>query len=431
MGLISRVSSRTYRTLKMLSNISKLPHLDSLATNPLDPRVLCDMMPYMTHYYGNPHSTSHAYGWQADSAIDNARQQIANLIGANSIDEIIFTSGATESNNIALKGLSRFYKKRKHVIISAIEHKCVLDCARQLTRETGVDVTILPVQPNGLIDLDKLKEAIRPKETLLVSIMGINNEIGCIQPISEIGQICKDNGVYYHCDAAQLVGKIPLDVDKSNIDLLSISGHKIYGPKGIGALYVRKKPKRVRLEPLFSGGGQERGIRSGTLPTNLIVGLGSACELAGKEMEYDHEYMKMLYDRLFTGLNKIEHVHKNGSNVEGEYYPNCLNVSFAAIEGEGLIIKLNDVALSSGSACTSASLEPSYVLNAIGISEDLAHSGIRFGLNRYTTIEEVDYIIEKTTRAVNELRELSPLWDMMQDGIDFSVIEWGSQSHKD
>ena len=396
-------------------------YLDGLATTPLDPRVKHAMLPYEVSYYGNPHSSSHAYGWQAEEANEKSRQQIANLIGAKNSSEIIFTSGATESNNIALKGVSRFYTKKKHIIVSQIEHKCVLQSARDLQYKEGFDVTYLGVDGDGKIDLKELEEAIRPGETLLCSIMAVNNEIGTIQDIKAIGELCRKNKVFFHCDAAQAVGKIPIDVDEMKIDLMSISAHKLYGPKGVGALYVRKKP-RVRIDPIFSGGGQERGFRSGTLATPLVVGLGAAAELAQKEMEYDHEYISKLSEKLIKGIEECSHTLFNGHRQDR--VPNCVNMSFACIEGESLLIKLNAIALSSGSACTSASLEPSYVLRAVGQSEDLAHSSIRFGINRFTTEEEVDFTIEKVKSVVDGLREMSPLWDMLQDGLDLNDIEW-------
>jgi len=402
-------------------------YLDGLATTPLDPRVMDKMAPYSVSYYGNPHSSSHAYGWHADEAIETSRQQVADIIGASDKSEIIFTSGATESNNIAVKGVSRFYTKKKHIIVSQIEHKCVLDSARHLEHSEGFEVTYLPVNQNGQVDINELEEAIRPGQTLLVSIMAVNNELGTIQPVKEIGALCRKNKVFFHCDAAQAVGKIPIDVNEMNIDLLSLSGHKIYGPKGVGALYVRKRP-RVRMDALFSGGGQERGFRSGTLATPLVVGLGAACELAQSEMEYDHQYMKELSERLIKGIEECEHTTFNGHREER--VPGCANMSFAAVEGEGLLIKLNSIALSSGSACTSASLEPSYVLRAIGQSEDLAHSSLRFGINRFTTVEEVDYTVELVKKVVEELREMSPLWDMLQDGIDMSEIDWHPTAHQ-
>lgn len=386
----------------------------------MDPRVLDAMLPYLTSYYGNPHSRTHAYGWESEQAMEKAREQVAHLIGADP-KEIIFTSGATESNNISVKGVARFYKEKKnHVITSQTEHKCVLDSCRALEGE-GFDVTYLPVQKNGLIELTELEAAITP-QTSLVSIMMVNNEIGVKQPVAEIGKICRAKKIFFHTDAAQAVGKVPIDVNKMNIDLMSISGHKIYGPKGVGALYVRRRP-RVRVEAIQSGGGQERGIRSGTVPTPLVVGLGAACEIAEQEMEYDHAWMELLSKRLIDKImTALPQVIRNGDPIHS--YPGCVNLSFAFVEGESLLMALKDIALSSGSACTSASLEPSYVLRAIGTEEDLAHSSIRFGLGRFTTIEEVDYTAEKCIKHVERLREMSPLWEMVQEGIDLKSIKW-------
>ncbi|XP_005179857.1 cysteine desulfurase, mitochondrial [Musca domestica] len=395
-------------------------YLDAQATTPLDFRVLDSMLPYLTNYYGNPHSRTHAYGWETEQAVEKAREQVAAIIGAEP-KEIIFTSGATESNNIAVKGVARFYgSKKKHVITTQTEHKCVLDSCRALENE-GFRVTYLPVQANGIIDMKQLEEAITP-DTSLVSIMTVNNEIGVKQPISDIGALCRSKKVFFHTDAAQAVGKIPLDVNSMNIDLMSISGHKIYGPKGVGALYVRRRP-RVRLEPIQSGGGQERGLRSGTVPAPLVVGLGAAAELAQKEMEYDTKWINFLSKRLLDRITTaLPHVIRNGDPEQT--YNGCLNLSFAYVEGESLLMALKDVALSSGSACTSASLEPSYVLRAIGTEEDLAHSSIRFGIGRFTTIEEVDYTADKCIQHVERLREMSPLWEMVQEGIDLKNIQW-------
>lgn len=395
-------------------------YLDAQATTPLDPRVLDAMMPYTVSYYGNPHSRTHVYGWESEEAVEHARKQVAELIGADP-KEIVFTSGATESNNIAVKGVARFYKRnKKHIITTQTDHKCVLDSCRALEGE-GFDVTYLQVMANGLIDLQQLEDAIRP-DTSVVSIMAVNNEIGVIQPLKEIGALCRKNKVFFHTDAAQAVGKIPMDVNELNIDLMSISGHKIYGPKGVGALYIRRRP-RVRVEPLQSGGGQERGMRSGTLPHMLAVGLGAACEVAKEEMEYDHKRITELSARLVNGISAgLTHVIRNGDPDRS--YPGCVNLSFAFVEGESLLMALKDVALSSGSACTSASLEPSYVLRAIGADEDLAHSSIRFGIGRFTTDEEIDYTVEKTIKHVKRLREMSPLWEMVQEGIDIKTIQW-------
>lgn len=395
-------------------------YLDAQATTPLDPRVLDAMMPYSVSYYGNPHSRTHAYGWESEQAVEHARKQVADLIGAD-LKEIVFTSGATESNNISVKGVGRFYKKnKKHVITTQTEHKCVLDSCRSLESE-GFEVTYLPVMKNGLIDMEQLEAAIRP-DTSLVSIMTVNNEIGVTQPIGEIGSLCRKNKVFFHTDAAQAVGKIPLDVNDLKIDLMSISGHKIYGPKGVGALYIRRRP-RVRVEPIQSGGGQERGMRSGTVPHVLAVGLGAACEVALEELEYDHKRVTELSNRLVNGITDgLTHVIRNGD--PDHTYPGCVNLSFAFVEGESLLMALKDVALSSGSACTSASLEPSYVLRAIGADEDLAHSSIRFGIGRFTTEEEIDYTVERTVKHVKRLREMSPLWEMVQEGIDLKTIQW-------
>lgn len=395
-------------------------YLDAQATTPMDPRVLDAMLPYLTGYYGNPHSRTHLYGWESETAMEIARKQVADIISADP-KEIIFTSGATESNNIAIKGVARFYRsKKKHVITTQTEHKCVLDSCRYLEVD-GFDVTYLPVQKNGIIDLNELAKAIKP-DTVLVSIMAVNNEIGVRQPLHEIGKLCRSKKVFFHTDAAQAVGKIPMNVNEMNIDLMSISGHKIYGPKGVGALYVRRRP-RVRVEPIQSGGGQERGMRSGTVPTPIVVGFGAACEIARREMAYDHARMEKLSNRLLDKINsQVTHVIRNG---DPEFtYPGCINVSFAFVEGESLLMALKDVALSSGSACTSASLEPSYVLRALGTDEDLAHSSIRFGIGRFTTVEEVDYTAEKIILHVNRLREMSPLYEMVQEGINLKTIKW-------
>ncbi|GJJ68544.1 cysteine desulfurase [Entomortierella parvispora] len=399
-------------------------YMDMQATSPTDPRVLDAMLPYMTELYGNPHSRTHSYGWESEKGVDQAREDIAKLIGADS-KEIVFTSGATESNNTSIKGVARFYKgKKNHIITTQTEHKCVLDSCRVLSDE-GFEVTYLAVGKNGLISMDDLKAAIRP-DTALVSIMAVNNEIGVIQPLEEIGALCRSKKIFFHTDAAQAIGKIPIDVNKMNIDLLSISGHKIYGPKGIGALYVRRRP-RVRLTPLLTGGGQERGIRSGTVPAPLAVGLGEACRIATEEMAYDHERVKRLSERLINGIqSKVSHVYRNGDEVQS--YPGCVNLSFAYVEGESLLMALKDIALSSGSACTSASLEPSYVLRALGAEDDMAHSSIRFGIGRFTTEEEIDFVISRVVAHVDKLREMSPLWEMVQEGIDISKIEWAQHA---
>merc|ERR1719421_621218 len=378
------------------------------------------MMPYMTNMYGNPHSRTHEYGWETEEAVEVARKHVADLIGANP-KEIIFTSGATESNNIAIKGVANFYAaSKKHVITTQTEHKCVLDSCRSLQQQ-GFDVTYLPVKQDGLVDLGELEAAMRP-DTALVSVMHVNNEIGVIQPIREIGRLCKPRKVFFHVDAAQAVGKVDVDVNALNIDLMSISAHKLYGPKGVGALYVRRRP-RVRLEPLLSGGGQERGLRSGTLPHPLVVGFGAACEIAGREMARDTEHVERLSRRLVEGVRAhIPHAVINGS-TEHRYAGN-LNISFAYVEGESLLMALKDIAVSSGSACTSASLEPSYVLRALGVEEDMAHTSIRFGIGRFTTDEEVDQAVALCVKHVERLREMSPLWEMVQEGIDIKSIQW-------
>jgi cysteine desulfurase len=397
-------------------------YLDYQATTPMDPRVLAAMMPYFTEKFGNPHSRSHAYGWETEAACELAREQVAALIGANE-KEIIFTSGATESNNIALKGVARFYKdKKNHIITVVTEHKCVLDSARHLEQE-GFEVTYLPVQPNGLLDLDVLRTAMK-ENTLLVSVMAVNNEIGVIQPLAEIGKICREKGAFFHTDAAQAFGKIPLDVEAMNIDLMSISGHKIYGPKGIGALFVRRRP-RVRLESILSGGGQERGFRSGTLPTPMVVGLGEAARIAKDEMEKDRAHAQRLFDRFANEiLDGIPECYLNGDRKAR--YPGNANISFAYIEGESMIMAIKNLAVSSGSACTSASLEPSYVLRALGLNEEMAHTSIRFGFGRFTTDAEVDYAIELIKNSIQRLRDMSPLWEMVQEGVDISKIEWAA-----
>ncbi|KAF3912578.1 Kynureninase [Orbilia brochopaga] len=393
-------------------------YLDMQATTPTDPRVVDAMMPYMTGQYGNPHSRTHAYGWETDKAVETAREHVAALIGADP-KEIVFTSGATESNNMSVKGVARFYKNKKHIITTQTEHKCVLDSCRHL-QDAGYEITYLPVQNNGLIDLKALEAALRP-DTALVSIMTVNNEIGVIQPVEEIGRLCRAHKVFFHTDAAQAVGKISVDVNRWNVDLMSISGHKIYGPKGIGACYVRRKP-RVRIDPLISGGGQERGLRSGTLPAPLVIGLGEACRIAKQELEYDHAYVSRLSQKLKNGLLAMEHTTLNGDT--DRHYPGCVNVSFAYVEGESLLMALKDIALSSGSACTSASLEPSYVLRALGNSDDSAHSSIRFGIGRFTTEREIDYVLKAVKDRVGFLRELSPLWELVQEGVDLNTIEW-------
>lgn len=408
------------RTERKPTNQRAPIYLDYQATTPCDRRVVEAMLPYFSDLFGNPHSRNHDYGWAAEEAVETARGQIAHIIGANA-KEIIFTSGATESNNLALKGVARFNKERKnHLITCVTEHKCVLDSARHLELE-GFSVTYLPVQANGLIDLDQLREAITDK-TVLVSIMAVNNEIGVIQPLKAIGEICRERKVYFHTDAAQAVGKIPLDVEAMNIDLMSISGHKLYGPKGIGALYVRRRP-RVRLEAMISGGGQERGMRSGTLPTPLCVGLGEACRIAEAEMGAEAERLHMLSDRFYKAIMaELPEVYLNGDHEHR--IPGNLNLSFAYVEGEGLMMGIKDLALSSGSACTSASLEPSYVLRALGVDEELAHTSLRIGLGRFTTEEEVDFAAERIIAEVKRLRAMSPLWELAQEGVDLKSIQW-------
>ncbi|KAI5654098.1 hypothetical protein M9H77_31285 [Catharanthus roseus] len=407
-------------TMKGVKISGRPLYLDMQATSPVDPRVLDAMLPYYLSRYGNPHSRTHLYGWESDKAVESARAQVAALI-KTSPKEIIFTSGATESNNISVKGVMHFYRdKKKHVITTQTEHKCVLDSCRHLQQE-GFEITYLPVESDGLIDLNKLQDAIRPN-TGLVSVMMVNNEIGVIQPVEEIGKICKEFNVPFHTDAAQALGKIPIDVDKMNISLMSLSGHKIYGPKGIGALYMRRRP-RIRVEPQMNGGGQERGIRSGTVPTPLVVGFGAACELAMKEMAYDDVRIKALQERLLNGIRqKLDGVVVNGS-VKRRYAGN-LNLSFAYVEGESLLMGLKEVAVSSGSACTSASLEPSYVLRALGVDEDMAHTSIRYGIGRFTTEEEIDRSVELTVKQVEKLREMSPLYEMVKEGIDIKSIQW-------
>jgi cysteine desulfurase len=402
-------------------------YLDFQATTPMDPRVLDAMMPYFTERYGNPHSRTHAFGWESEAAIDTAREQVAALLSANS-KEIIFTSGATESNNMAIKGVAHFYRQdgRKHVITLQTEHKCVLDSCRSLEAE-GFDVTYLGVQKNGLVDLNELKSAIRD-DTVLVSIMGVNNEIGVIQPLKEIGALCREHGVFFHSDLAQMAGKLPIDVDDWNIDLASLSSHKLYGPKGVGALYIRRRP-RVKLAPLFSGGGQERGLRSGTLAPALAVGMGAAADIAVRDMAFDSQYIAKLSQRLKEGiLSRIPEVVLNGD--EHHRYCGNLNFSFAYVEGESLLMALKNIAVSSGSACTSASLEASYVLRAIGSNDEMAHSSIRFGLGRFTTESEVDLAVDLLAKHVARLRAMSPLWELVQEGIDLNSIQWTQDAHE-
>ncbi|EOC7934055.1 IscS subfamily cysteine desulfurase [Vibrio cholerae] len=400
----------------------KLPiYLDYSATCPVDPRVAEKMVQCMTMdgIFGNPASRSHRYGWQAEEAVDTAREQIAELLNADP-REIVFTSGATESDNLAIKGVAHFYNKQgKHLITSKTEHKAVLDTMRQLERE-GFEVTYLDPESNGLIDLAKLEAAMRD-DTILVSIMHVNNEIGVIQDIAAIGELCRSRKVVFHVDAAQSAGKVAIDVQELKVDLISLSAHKIYGPKGIGALYVRRKP-RIRLEAQMHGGGHERGFRSGTLPTHQIVGMGEAFRIAKEEMQKDYDHALALRERLLVGIKDMEAVTING-DLE-QRVPHNLNVSFAFVEGESLLMALKDLAVSSGSACTSASLEPSYVLRALGLNDELAHSSIRFSFGRFTTEAEIDYAIELIRVAVDKLRDMSPLWDMYKDGVDLNTVEW-------
>ncbi len=406
-----------------MSNI-KLPiYLDYSSTTPVDPRVAEKMKECLTHEgnFGNPASRSHHFGWVAEEAVDIARNQIADLVNADP-REIVFTSGATESNNLAIKGAATFYKKRgKHIITLKTEHKAVLDTTRQLERE-GFEVTYMMPEPNGLVDLDKLQAEMR-EDTVLISIMHVNNEIGVIQDIAAIGKICRERKILFHVDAAQSTGKVPIDLQELNVDLMSFSAHKTYGPKGIGALYVSRKP-RVRIEAQIHGGGHERGMRSGTLATHQIVGMGEAFRLAKVEMATENERVKMLRDKLYNGVKDMEAVYLNGD--EEQRVAHNLNVSFAYVEGESLIMALKDMAVSSGSACTSASLEPSYVLRALGLSDELAHSSIRFSIGRFTTEEEIDYVIGVIRGAIDKLRDMSPLWDMYKEGIDISKVEWAA-----
>jgi cysteine desulfurase len=400
----------------------KLPiYMDNHATTPVDPRVLEAMLPYFGEKFGNAASRNHAFGWTAEEAVENARGQIASLVGA-SPKEIIFTSGATESDNLAIKGVAEMYREKgNHIITQVIEHKAVLDTCKRLEKY-GYEVTYLPVAKDGRVSPDAVRKAITPK-TILISIMYANNEIGVVNPIAEIGKIAKEHGVLFHVDGVQAVGKIPVDVQKDNIDLLAISAHKIYGPKGVGALYVRRRNPRVQLSAIIDGGGHERGMRSGTLNVPGIVGLGKACELCQKEMAEEGARMRRLRERLKDGIfARLDEVFINGSMEHR--LPNNLNVSFAYVEGESLLMGINDVAVSSGSACTSATLEPSYVLKALGVGEDLAHTSIRFGIGRFNTEEEVDYVVNRIVEVVSRLRELSPLYEMAKEGVDLSKMNW-------
>ncbi|HVA77301.1 MAG TPA: IscS subfamily cysteine desulfurase [Candidatus Binataceae bacterium] len=399
-------------------------YMDNHATTPCDRRVLDAMLPYFTEKFGNAASRNHSFGWEAEEGVDKARNQIANLIGAKS-KEIIFTSGATESDNLAIKGVLEFYKdKGNHIISCVTEHKAVLDSCRALERQGKATVTYLPVDKYGMVDPGAVRRAITDK-TVLISIMYANNEIGTIHPIREIGKIAKEKGVVFHCDAVQAIGKIPVDVERDGIDLLAMSGHKIYGPKGVGALYVRSKGPRVRLTPIIDGGGHERGMRSGTLNVTGIVGFGAACEIAGKEMPDEAVRLSELRNRLQAGIfERLDEVYVNGHPTER--LPGNLNVSFAYVEGESLLMGISDIAVSSGSACTSATLEPSYVIRALGINEELAHSSIRFGIGRFNTADEVDFVSDRVSKEVKRLREMSPLYEMAKDGIDLKSVQWKS-----
>ncbi len=396
-------------------------YMDYSATTPIDPRVAAKMIPYLCEQFGNPASRSHVYGWTAEQAVEDARRHVAKLIGADP-REIVWTSGTTESNNLALKGVAQFYKTRgKHIITVKTEHKAVLDTVRELERQ-GFEATYLQPQENGLVTVEQIAAAVRP-DTILVSVMWVNNEIGVIQPIAEIGEFCRSKNIVFHCDAAQATGKVEIDMEKVKVDLMSLTAHKTYGPKGVGALYVRRKP-RVRLESQMHGGGHERGMRSGTLATHQIVGMGEAFRIAKEEMAQENVRIKALRDRLARGLQEIDEVYINGDMTQR--VPHNLNVSFNYVEGESLIMAIKDIAVSSGSACTSASLEPSYVLRALGRSDELAHSSIRFSIGRFTTEAEIDFTIKLMKEKVTKLRDLSPLWDMYKEGIDIASIQWAA-----
>lgn len=403
-------------------NTSQRPiYMDYSATTPVDPRVVAKMTPYLFEVFGNPASRSHSYGWEAEDAVEVARAHVASLLGADP-REIVWTSGATEGNNLAIKGAAKFYSgKGKHIITVNTEHKAVLDTCRDLERQ-GFEVSYLGVNSEGLLDLNTLKDAVRP-DTTLISVMMVNNEIGVIQPIKEIGDFCRSRGIVFHCDAVQAAGKIEIDVDDLKVDLMTVTAHKVYGPKGIGALYVRRKP-RIRIEAQIHGGGHERGMRSGTLPVHQIVGIGEAFRLAKLELEEESSRVGALRQRLLNGLSQLEEIYVNGSL--DRRIPHNLNVSFNYVEGESLIMGMKGVAVSSGSACTSASLEPSFVLRALGRSDELAHSSIRFTLGRYTTESEVDAVVEQVISTVNKLRTMSPLWEMHKDGVDLSAIKWAA-----
>jgi cysteine desulfurase len=406
------------------ANVTLPIYMDNHATTPVDPRVLEEMLPYFTDKFGNAASRNHSFGWTAEQGVEQARERIAKLVGATT-KEIVFTSGATESDNLAIKGVAEMYREKgNHIITAVTEHKAVLDTCKRLEKY-GYRVTYLPVQKNGLIDLDDLKRAMDEK-TILVTIMAANNEIGVLQPISEIGKLCHERGVLFHSDATQAVGKVPIDVQKMNIDLMSISGHKMYGPKGVGALYVRRKSPRVQISAIIDGGGHERGMRSGTLNVPGIVGLGKACAIAQEEMPEEMKRLGGLRDRLNERItSRLDEVYVNGSMEHR--LPNNLNISFAYVEGESLLMGINDIAVSSGSACTSATLEPSYVLKALGTGDDLAHSSIRFGIGRFNTEAEVDYVADRVVETVNRLRELSPLYEMAKEGINLADVKWAAE----
>ena len=406
----------------MTKDLARKPiYLDYSSTTPIDPRVAEKMIPFITEHFGNPASRSHSFGWTAEEAVEEARDEVAKLVNADP-REIVWTSGATESNNLAIKGASHFYStKGKHILTVATEHKCVIDSFRELERE-GYTATYLEPEPNGLVDLEKFKKAIRP-DTVLASVMFVNNEIGVIQDIEALGNICREHNVIFHVDAAQATGKVDIDLEKLPVDLMSFSAHKTYGPKGIGALYVRRKP-RIRIEAQMHGGGHERGMRSGTLATHQIVGMGEAFRIARIEMQLENERIRKLRDKLLHGLQDMEEVYVNGDLKHR--IPHNLNISFNYVEGESLIMAVKDIAVSSGSACTSASLEPSYVLRALGRSDELAHSSIRFSIGRFTTEADVDFTIQLLKEKIYKLRELSPLWDMFKDGIDISKVEWAA-----
>ena len=406
----------------MTKDIARKPiYLDYSSTTPIDPRVAEKMIPFITEHFGNPASRSHSFGWTAEKAVEEAREEVAKLVNADP-REIVWTSGATESNNLAIKGASHFYStKGKHILTVATEHKAVIDAFRELERE-GYTATYLEPEPNGLVDLEKFKKAIRP-DTVLASVMFVNNEIGVIQDIEALGNICREQKVIFHVDAAQATGKVDIDLEKLPVDLMSFSAHKTYGPKGIGALYVRRKP-RIRIEAQMHGGGHERGMRSGTLATHQIVAMGEAFRIARIEMQLENERIRKLRDKLLHGLQDMEEVYVNGDLKQR--IPHNLNISFNYVEGESLIMAVNDIAVSSGSACTSASLEPSYVLRALGRSDELAHSSIRFSIGRFTTEADVDFTIQLLKEKIQKLRELSPLWDMYKDGIDISKVEWAA-----